>query len=297
MKKNIEIINITPRGYCNGVVKAIKMINDVLKNNSYKKPLYMYGSLVHNTHVTDALNELGIITINDYSNIKEGTIIITAHGLSEKEKHKMISNGVDIIDTTCKEVLKIQNLVQQKIDDGYIVLYYGKLNHPECKAVLNNNSNVILITNTNDVNNLNINCKKLFFTNQTTMSYFDTLDIINKLEEKYPNIEVNIDICNASKMRQVALKNKLNECDMILIIGDKKSNNTSKLKEICDLENKECYLIENIADLNNITFNDNIKLGITAGSSTPNKLVNEIIKTIEDSEYISNLTNQDYINL
>lgn len=295
MKRNIEIINITPRGFCNGVVKAIIMINNVLKENKYKKPLYIYGELVHNTHITNAFKDEGIITIKDYSTIKEGTIIVTAHGLSEHEKQTIISQGVDIIDTTCKEVLKIQTLVKEKINDGYTVIYYGKLNHPECKAVLNDNDNIILVTNINDVNNININSDKLFFTNQTTMSYFDTLDIINELKKKYSNIDVNIDICTASKQRQVAVYDKCKECDIVLVIGDKKSNNTNKLKEICESLNIKTYLIETIEDLNKVDLYDNIKIGITAGSSTPNKLVNEIIKSLEDDEYISNLSNKDLI--
>jgi len=298
MKRNIKIINITPRGFCNGVVKAIIMINNVLKNNNYKKPLYIYGELVHNSHITNAFKDEGIITIDNYKNIKEGTVIVTAHGLSENEKKLINSQGVDIIDTTCKEVLKIQNLVKDKINDNYTVLYYGKLNHPECKAVLNDNDDIILITKLDDVNNINIKNlnNKIFFTNQTTMSYFDTLDIINELKKKYPNIEINIDICNASKQRQVAVYDKCKECDIVLVIGDKKSNNTNKLKEICESLNVKSYLIETINDLNNIVFFDNIKIGITAGSSTPNKLVNEIIKSLEDDEYISSLTNKDFID-
>lgn len=296
MKRNIEIINITPRGFCNGVVKAIIMINKVLKENTYKKPLYIYGELVHNTHITNAFKDEGIITIKDYKNIYEGTIIVTAHGLSENEKNTIINNGVDIIDTTCKEVLKIQELVKEKINNGYTVIYYGKLNHPECKAVLNDNDNIILVTNINDVNNINISNDKLFFTNQTTMSYFDILEIIDKLNEKYSNIDINIDICTASKQRQIAVYNKCKECDIVLVIGDKKSNNTNKLKEICESLNVKSYLIETIDDLNNIIFFDNIKVGITAGSSTPNKLVNEIIKSLEDDKYISLLTNKDLID-
>ncbi len=297
MKRNIEIINITPRGYCNGVVRAIKIINVLLKNNNYPKPLYMYGSLVHNEHVTNALNNMGVITINDYNSINSGSIIVTAHGLSIKEKNILINKGLNVIDTTCKEVFKIQSIVKEKIDDGYTVLYYGKLNHPECKAVLNDNEHVILITNLEDVNKLNINDNKLFFTNQTTMSYFDTLKIVNKLKEKYNNIDVNIDICTASKQRQIALYNKAKDCDLVLVIGDKKSNNTAKLKEICEQLNIECYLIENIEDLNNINIKENIKIGITAGSSTPNKLINEIIKTLEDDNYISKLIDNDYIDI
>lgn len=297
MKRNIEIINITPRGYCNGVVCAIKMINDILKENNYKKPLYMYGQLVHNTHVTNALNGKGVITIGDYNNINEGTIIVTAHGLSIKEQEIIKNKGLDIIDTTCKEVTKIQNVVKDKINEGYIVLYYGKHNHPEAKAVLNDNQNVYLVSNEQDVNELDIDINsKIFFTNQTTMSYFDTLKIMQVVKNKFNDVDVNIDICNASRMRQIAVYNKARECDVVIVVGDKKSNNTAKLRDICDDFNIRNYLVENIEDLKNIEIIDNMKIGITAGSSTPNKLVNEIIKTLEDDEYVSELTDNDYID-
>ena len=127
------------------------------------------------------------------------------------------------------------------------------------------------------------------------MSYFDTLNIIDALKIKYPNIEVNIDICTASKQRQLAVSQKAKLCDIVLVIGDKKSNNTNKLKEICDSFNIKSYLIETIDDLKNISLFDGIKIGITAGSSTPNKLVNEIIKTLQDDSYNSLLTDKDYI--
>ena len=297
MKRNIEIINITPRGYCNGVVRAIKMINDLIKSDDYKKPLYMYGQLVHNTHVTNALINKGVIMINDYHNINEGTIIVTAHGLSLKEQNYILSKGLDIIDTTCTEVTKIQNVVKEKVDEGYIVLYYGKQNHPEAKAVLNDNNNVYLVNNIKDVLNLNIDSNSnIFFTNQTTMSYFDTLEVMKVIKENFKNVDVNIDICTASKRRQIAVFNEARKCDIVLIVGDKSSNNTAKLKDISESLNIKSYLIENISDLNNIDIYDNMKIGITAGSSTPNKLVNEIIKTLEDSDYISSITDNDYID-
>lgn len=298
MKRNIKVINITPRGYCNGVIRAIKTVNNILNDNKYPKPLYMYGELVHNTHVTNALLEKGIIIIDDYKPINEGTIIITAHGLSSIEKEILKAKGLFIIDTTCKEVNKIQNIVKDKLLENYTVLYYGKKNHPECNAVLNDNPNVILISNEQDINNLNIKDEnKIFFTNQTTMSYFDTMKIANKLKEKYSNVDVNVDICTASKQRQIAVYNQCKECDLVLIIGDKKSNNTNKLKEICDLLNKTSYLVETVDDLKNIDIPINSKIGITAGSSTPNILINEIIKSLEDDSYISNVKNSDYINI
>lgn len=293
--KNINIIKIIPQGYCKGVICAIKTINELLKKDTYQKPYYMLGKLVHNAHVTSAYEELGIKVIDDYTNIKSGTIIVTAHGLSTIKKQEIIDKGLTLVDTTCKEVLKIENNIRAKIKDNYQILYYGKRNHPECNSILSIDNNIHLITSYEDIENLNILDNKIYFTNQTTMSYLDILDIVKILKDKYENIEIDIDICNASKARQLALINALNQCNMIIVVGDRNSNNTSKLKEICEKNNKEVYLIENIEDINNINIPDNITIGVTAGASTPNKLVDEIIKKIKDPNYQGVFTNKDYL--
>lgn len=296
MKRNIQIIRIIPQGYCKGVVNAIKHIKNVLKENKYKRPYYMLGELVHNSHVTSALRDEGIITIDNYDNISNGSVIVTAHGLSKEDKDNIIKKGLELIDATCPEVFKIQELIYNKINEGYSIIYYGKTNHPESNAILKISSDIHLITSINEIVALNINNKKLFFTNQTTMSYFETLKIVEKLKNKYPNIEVDIDICNASKLRQTAVYNKASLCDIVLVVGDKKSNNTNKLKELCEEQNIKAYLIENIEDLSNIDIKDNMIIGITAGASTPTKLVFEVIKSLEDDEYVSTVTDKDYIN-
>lgn len=296
MERNIKVIKIIPQGYCKGVVCAIKTINNLLKEDTHKKPYYMLGKLVHNTHVTDAYQNLGIKIIDEYSNISRGTIIVTAHGLSQKQKQDIQNKGLDLVDTTCQEVLRIETNVQEKIDDGYTVLYYGKLNHPECKSIMSINSKIHLLTCIEDINQLDILDDKIYFTNQTTMSYLDLIEIVNTLKMKYHNITFDIDICNASKSRQLALLNCLDKCNLIVVVGDKLSNNTMKLKELCEKNNKDVVLVENIDDVSNIKFIPNMTIGVTAGASTPNKLVDEVINKIKDSHYISKFTNNDYIS-
>lgn len=295
MSRNIKVEKILPQGYCKGVVSAIKSITNTIESNSYTPPLYMLGELVHNSHVTNALKEMGVITINDYDDISFGTIIVTAHGLSSLDKQKILSKGLHLIDATCPEVTKIKNLIEEKINSGYTVFYYGKEKHPECRAILSISDNIKLITNKHDFPICDKNTK-VFFTNQTTMSYFDTLEIIEHLKQHYNNIEINIDICNASKSRQLSLYENCKKYDMVIIVGDKKSNNTTKLKEICDSLNVENYFINNINELKNIIFKDNSYIGITAGASTPNKLVHEIIKSIEDENYVSKIIDKDFIS-
>ena len=290
----MEIIKIRPQGFCKGVINAIKYLNNNL--DKAKRPIYMYGSLVHNEHVINAYKDLGIIQIDDLAKVNEGTIIITAHGLSNYKRNIILSKNIDIIDTTCIEVKKIQDIIFEKEKENYEIIYYGNKNHPECKSILEDHNNIHLIQSINDIYKLDIKTDKILFASQTTASYLDIQVIEELLKSKYKNIIMISDICTATKNRQLALIDNSKKCDMVLIIGDIHSNNTNKLKEISSKYTKS-YLIEDIKDLQEIDFSNVNTLGITAGASTPNVLVDEIIKSIKDNNYISKIKNEDYIKI
>lgn len=292
----MEIIKIIPQGFCKGVVNAIKMLNQTIKKDNYQKPLYMLGGIVHNKHIINAYVEKGVKVIDNIDNITSGTILITAHGISNKMRKQIMSKKLDIIDTTCIEVKKIQEIIKCQIREGYDVIYYGKENHPECKAILEDNPSIHLIQSINDIQNLSITNKRILFSSQTTASYSEIKIIEDLLLIKYPKITMISDICNATKIRQLALIEKAQECDLVLVIGDKLSNNSTRLALIAN-EFAKTILIENIEEIKNIDFSNIKKLGITAGASTPNILVDEIIKSIKDNNYISNLKDTDYINI
>lgn len=290
----MEIIKIRPQGFCKGVINAIKSLNEKIKDA--KRPIYMYGSLVHNEHVISAYKDLGIIQIDDLNKVNEGTIVITAHGLSNYKRDIINKKNIDIIDTTCVEVKKIQDIIFEKEKDNYEIIYFGNKNHPECKAILEDHKNIHLIESINDIYKLDIKNDKILFASQTTVSYLDVKLIEDLLKAKYKDITFISDICTATKMRQTSLIDNSKICDMVLVIGDKKSNNTNKLKEIAS-KHTTCYLVENIDDIKTIDFKNVYTLGITAGASTPNILVDEIIKSIKDKTYISNIKNEDYIKI
>ena len=290
----MEIIKIRPQGFCKGVICAIKTLNESI--SSAKKPIYMYGSLVHNEHVINAYKDLGLIQIDDLEKVSEGTIIITAHGLSNYKRNIILNKNIDIIDTTCVEVKRIQDIIFEKEKENYEIIYFGNKNHPECKAILPDHLNIHLIENINDIYKLDIKNSKLLFASQTTVSYLDVKMVEDLLKSKYKDITFISDICSATKNRQLALIDNSKHCDMVLIIGDTHSNNTNKLKEISSKYTKS-YLIEDVNDLKDIDFTGVNTLGITAGASTPNILVDEIIKSIQDKTYISNIKNEDYIKI
>ena len=295
----MQIIKIKPQGFCKGVIKAIKKLNEALPN--IKNNIYMSGGIVHNEHIINAYKDKGIIQINDFNEIlnllkENDTFIITAHGLSNKKRKILEDKNIHILDTTCDEVRKIQEIIFEKEKENYEIIYYGSKKHPECMAILEDHQNIHLIENINDIYAFNIKSNKILFASQTTASYLDVKIIEDLLKKKYKNIIMLSDICTATKQRQLALINKSKDCDLILIIGDKNSNNTSKLKEIAS-KNTKAILIENIEEMKDIDFANINILGITAGASTPNILVTEIIKTIENNNYISNIKNDDYIKI
>lgn len=291
----MEIVKITPQGFCKGVIRAIAIINKALENPSIKRPIYMLGGLVHNKHIIKAYENKGIIIIDNIDNITEGTIIITAHGIRKKVLAEIKRKNLDIINATCNDVLKTHYLITKKIDEGYDIIFYGKHHHPETKGILGISEKIILIESEKDINSLTVNNEKLAFATQTTMSYLDVMKIIKLLKAKYPNIETHEEVCTATKLRQQALLN-LEDADLYIIVGDPTSNNTNKLREICEQKNRNCIMIENANDLRKVNFENVKRVAITAGASTPPAIVNEIISAIQSQEYESQLSDEDYLN-
>lgn len=292
----MEIQKITPQGFCLGVIKAIQTINKVLEDESVVKPIYMYGSLVHNKHIIETFKSRGIIVVDDIANIYSGTIIITAHGVSRKTVDLIKSRNLGLIDTTCKYVSKTHDLIKEKISLGYEVIFYGKKTHPETKGVMGISDKIHLVESLDDVALLNINSHNIVFTTQTTMSYFDVVNIIDKLKIKYPQISTFEDVCSATKSRQLALISQVKNSDLCIVVGDKSSNNTNKLKEVCEtFTNVKCIMIENVTDLIDIDLSTYKKISITSGASTPPKIVDEVINGIKSNNYTSNLQLSDYI--
>lgn len=280
----MEVKRVVPSGYCKGVVNAIKLAKQARIDNPNEK-IYVLGMLVHNSFVSDELNALGIVTLDDSKKSKEelldevdeGIIIFTAHGISGAIKQKAIDKGLKYVDATCVDVLKTQNIIKDYIKDGYEIIYFGKKKHPEAEAVLSISDKIHLVTNEDDLTKLNLNNKKLFLTNQTTMSYLELADLIEKTKQIYPDIIIQKEICNATSSRQEAIT-KLNDCDLLYVVGDSKSNNTNKLVDIGRKQGiKKVMLIHNFKEINVQDLKDVDKIYVTAGASTPPVLIDEVI--------------------
>lgn len=297
----MEIVKVIPRGYCKGVVRAINIAKKTAIENPNTK-IYILGMLVHNKYVIEALKAYNIITIDDKNKsreelldeINEGIVIFTAHGIHPSVKEKAHKKGLHCIDASCLDVLKTQEIVNKHLQDGYEVLYIGKHKHPESSAVCDHNPHVHLIENENDINILS-NYDKVFVTNQTTMSYYDVKHLFDLIKNKYPNVIISDEICNATRSRQEAVAN-LKDIDALIVVGDKASNNANRLAQIAKEKNiQHVYLIDDVNDLeiNEIVqFN---KVGVTAGASTPTYLINQVIHCLENNIYEKQIIEKDKI--
>jgi 4-hydroxy-3-methylbut-2-enyl diphosphate reductase len=298
----MDIIKLTPRGFCKGVVRAIHIINKALENDNLKKPIYMLGNIVHNKNIVKAFEEKGIIILDGSSReemlkkINEGTIIFTAHGVSDKIRDLALNKNLDIIDATCIDVTKTHDLIKEKLKEGYTVLFYGKSNHPETEGILGISDEIILIEEATDLSFLPPIKNKMIITNQTTMSYLELINVYEKLKVIYPQLELMNEVCSATRRRQEAVLNA-QDLDLIIVVGDKLSNNTRMLKEIALKKNVQAIQVETIVDLKNYNLTNYKKIGITAGASTPNAIVQEIIDNLEfnTNNYISTLNLEDYL--
>ena len=299
------------QGPCKGVIGAIKIVNNLLNDESIKKPIYMLGRIVHNDYITKAYANKGIIIldgdsrINLVRKIENGTVIITAHGVGEDVYNYLKEHNIDYVDATCDFVNKTKKLITEKISDGFTILYLGVKNHPECEGILSLNSNIHLVNykdalkgNFNDYYEFS-NLQKVILTCQTTLSFNDVEKVYFDLHKIIPNLTLASEVCSATRLRQSALIRECKDCDLCLVVGDKHSNNTKSLKEVClRYNNIRCELIENVEDLVSINLDGVNSIFITSGASTPKVIVDEVCDVLRNNKpFISSINCNDYIKI
>jgi|LSQX01.2.fsa_nt_gb 4-hydroxy-3-methylbut-2-enyl diphosphate reductase len=298
----MEIIKILPQGLCKGVINAIHIVNDALEDPTIKKPIYMLGSLVHNQNIVRALSEQNVIILDGKSRLEmldeitSGTVIFTAHGVSEETRKKARAKGLDIIDATCKDVKLSHDIIRNYLDAGYMILYYGMENHPEAEGVLGISPKITLIRNKDDIEALPAYEGKLALATQTTMSFLQAIELHQYLLKKYPQIKLIDEVCNSTRIRQQAVISQKGKLDLIIVVGDRKSNNTRMLKEVAEKEaGISAILVENVEDLKAYDLSAYERIGVTAGASTPNVIVQEIIEKLPKGDFNSELVSEDYL--
>lgn len=285
----MDIIKISPRGYCYGVVDAMVIARNASLDKSLPRPIYILGMIVHNKHVTDAFEQEGIITLdgNNRLDILEqvdtGTVIFTAHGISPEVRELAKKKGLVTIDATCPDVTKTHQLIEEKVKEGYHIIYIGKKGHPEPEGAVGvAPEKVHLVETVKDVELLNIDNEKLVVTNQTTMSQWDVIHVMDKVKEKYPHVEIHNEICMATQIRQEAVAEQATEADVTIVVGDPKSNNSNRLAQVSEeIAGTTAYRIADITELDINWIKDAKSVAVTSGASTPTPITKEVITFLE----------------
>lgn len=279
------IRKINPQGYCNGVKRALNIVSNALEDKNVKRPIYLLGQIIHNKHVVKDFIDKGAIVIEDKTksrlelldSINEGTVIFSAHGVSPLVYKKAKEKGLNIIDATCGYVLIVHKKIEDYLNKGFDVIYIGTKNHPEVEGVLGISNKIHFISNLEQIKNLNITNDKIYCTNQTTLSQYDIIDIFNLLKKKYPNILIDDKICDATTVRQKAMKEQ-EKADLCIVVGDSASSNTKKLYKVSsELAGIKTILCEDLKSLDKNELKNVKTVNISSGASTPDYIVDEII--------------------
>ncbi|MCI5653288.1 MAG: 4-hydroxy-3-methylbut-2-enyl diphosphate reductase [Lachnospiraceae bacterium] len=275
----MEVIVAKTAGFCFGVERAVNQVYDQIKHGS--GPIYTLGPIIHNEEVVRDLEEKGVKVLNsenEISALTEGTVIIRSHGVGKHIYDMLKAQGVQIVDATCPFVKKIHRIVQEQNLQGRRVIIIGDETHPEVEGIKGwGDARTMVVKNEEQMEKLpSFTGEKLCIVSQTTFNYNKFKDLVEKFEKKGYDILVLNTICNATQERQVEAERIASQVDAMIVIGGKNSSNTRKLYEICQKECKDTYYIQTLDDLNPESVNSVRSVGITAGASTPKKIIEEV---------------------
>jgi len=285
----MEVVRIRPRGYCHGVVEAIRLAKQVGAEKR-GEPVTMLGYLVHNEHATRELEEAGVRLVAESDRMKglaqitEGTVIFTAHGISPQVVEAARERGLTIVDATCSDVTRTHDLVRELAAGGYRIVYIGKRGHPEPAGVMGvAPAQTTLIESIEEADALEFpSGARLAVTCQTTLSMWDTQAIIDRLVERFPQMEVHNEICRATQERQEAAVLAADDVDCVVVVGSQRSSNSRRLVQVVEeLGHKPAFLVDTAADLRPEWFQGVHRVGGTSGASTPTQLTRQVVAALE----------------
>ncbi len=290
--KSVKLAN--PRGFCAGVDRAIDIVNNALMQ--FGKPIYVRHEVVHNKFVVDDLRERGAIFVDELNEIPDNNIVIfSAHGVSKQVKDEAKNRHLKVFDATCPLVTKVHFEVIKYAAEGYHCILIGHAGHPEVEGTMGQFStefggSVHLVEDENDVANLDIaNSNKIAYVTQTTLSVDDTRIVIDCLRKRFPNIAGprREDICYATQNRQDAVRQLALESDAVLVVGSKNSSNSNRLRELAERCGCPAKLIDSADDIENNWIQPFNHIGLTAGASAPESIVQDIITYLNRLGYNS----------
>ncbi|CAM3812207.1 4-hydroxy-3-methylbut-2-enyl diphosphate reductase [Vibrio aerogenes CECT 7868] len=285
----MKILLANPRGFCAGVDRAISIVERAL--SIYQPPIYVRHEVVHNRFVVEDLKQRGAVFVEELHEVPDNNIVIfSAHGVSQAVRNEAKSRDLTVFDATCPLVTKVHMEVARASRKSMEVVLIGHAGHPEVEGTMGQYSSetggMYLVENTEDVMKLKSVVKQpdnLHYVSQTTLSVDETADVIEKLREVFPEIQGprKDDICYATQNRQDAVRMLARQVDIMIVVGSRNSSNSTRLKELAEKLGTQGYLTDRPEDIDASWFRDVKTIGVTAGASAPEELVNQILERIQ----------------
>ncbi|WP_375751230.1 4-hydroxy-3-methylbut-2-enyl diphosphate reductase [Vibrio sp. HN007] len=288
MSENKKILLANPRGFCAGVDRAISIVERALE--MYEPPIYVRHEVVHNRFVVEGLKQRGAIFVEELNEVPDDNIVIfSAHGVSQAVRQEAKARALTVFDATCPLVTKVHMEVARASRKHMEVVLIGHAGHPEVEGTMgqydSDQGGMYLVERPEDVEKLSVkNPSNLHYVSQTTLSVDETADVIDKLREVFPDIQGprKDDICYATQNRQDAVRELANDVDVVIVVGSKNSSNSTRLKELAEKLGTPGYLTDCPEDISAEWLEGKGKIGVTAGASAPEELVNQIIDRVKE---------------
>jgi len=281
----MDVLLANPRGFCAGVERAIEIVERALKIRG--APIYVRHEIVHNKYVVEDLRRKGAIFVEDLDEVPRGsTVIFSAHGVSRQVRGDAEARGLQVFDATCPLVTKVHVEVSKMLREGYEIVMIGHRGHPESEGTMGQSEvGMHLVETVEDVARLAVSGPaKLAYVTQTTLSVDDAAKIVAALRARFPSIRgpKRDDICYATQNRQDAVKFMAPRCDVVIVVGSPNSSNSNRLREVAQNMGVEAYMVDSAADLQPEWIAGRPRVGVTAGASAPEVLVNELIERLQE---------------
>jgi 4-hydroxy-3-methylbut-2-enyl diphosphate reductase len=284
----MDILLANPRGFCAGVDRAISIVERAL--DIFEKPIYVRHEVVHNKYVVNGLRDRGAVFVEELHQVPDDSIVIfSAHGVSQQVRQEAKRRELKVFDATCPLVTKVHMEVTRASRKGTECVLIGHHGHPEVEGTMgqydNPNGGIYLVETPDDVAKLQVkDADNLFYCSQTTLSVDDTADVIDALRAKFPNIHGprKDDICYATQNRQDAVRDLADKVDVLLVVGAKNSSNSNRLRELADKMGTLAYLIDDAQGVDPDWFHDVKSVGVTAGASAPEVLVQQVVNRLKE---------------
>ena len=279
-----EIALANPRGFCAGVDRAIVIVEEALRK--FGAPVYVRHEVVHNKFVVEELKAQGAVFIDELDQVPSGaTVIFSAHGVSKQVRQEADVRGLRVFDATCPLVTKVHIEVEKMRADGKEIVMIGHRGHPEVEGTMGQSQGgMYLVENVRDVDQLQVNNPdQLAYVTQTTLSIDDAADIVAALQKRFPNITApkSDSICYATQNRQDAIKTLAQQCEVVIVVGSPNSSNSNRLREVAELQGAQAYMVDNASYLQAAWVQGKQRIGVSAGASAPEVLVQEVIKSLQ----------------